>query len=481
MTEKSRPNPRHTEFSAASSLAPFRACPEPMVFTDTSHRLQWCNAAFEDLLGFRQGDLTGRPVCDLCPRPSVPGTGLTGAGERDTAKRLMSLRHRNGSLIQREATVWPLLDEGGELVGHVTHLRDMSDQRRLDLARAQLLEVMGDQTLTADNRITALLELGSDLFRMPVALVAQTQDEGLKATHSAVSPANPGDDLKCAFDCGPCRRTLAVGKTQERSGDSNAYLLAGRKMRSYAGAPLRRNGAAFGTLSFHSPSARRPFSPDEREILDRLANAVARELMLEQQIGALKEAATQDWLTGAGSNRQFRSDLAEAFRTVRRNGATASLILLDVDHFKSINDTYGHDMGDTALIEIARRIQEVIGPKRRLYRVGGEEFAVILPGSCADSATLFAERLRQKIAAPPHGELGLPTITASFGVAELDDDLDSEDGWLKSADIALYAAKNRGRNRVISNRGLAGVRSPLNRARDLPTPGEKITIGTAGN
>lgn len=121
---------------------------------------------------------------------------------------------------------------------------------------------------------------------------------------------------------------------------------------------------------------------------------------------------------------------------------------------------FGHDVGDRALVEIAQRIRKVLGPKRRLYRIGGAEFAVILSGSPADSAVLMAERLRERISEQNVEGDALPAVTASFDVAELDDDLSNQDAWLKCADIALYVSKSNGRIQATGNRTLSGVALP---------------------
>ena len=137
----------------------------------------------------------------------------------------------------------------------------------------------------------------------------------------------------------------------------------------------------------------------------------------------------------------------------RRYQRVYSVIMLDVDHFKAINDQFGHSTGDRVLVDVAHTITEISRDTDIPARVGGEEFAIILPETSIDEAMLLAERLRQAFT-----ELKLPAITedrvlsASFGVAESVDDennLDLEQ-VINHADTAMYKAKNTGRNQVFS-------------------------------
>jgi two-component system cell cycle response regulator len=130
-----------------------------------------------------------------------------------------------------------------------------------------------------------------------------------------------------------------------------------------------------------------------------------------------------------------------------------SLALLDLDHFKNVNDTHGHDVGDKVIQEFARRLQENVRPMDIVCRQGGEEFLVIMPGTTGDLACSAAERMRRAIAGAPftilQPELSL-NITVSAGVATEEDNNEFPDALLKRADAALYHAKRSGRNRVES-------------------------------
>ena len=170
---------------------------------------------------------------------------------------------------------------------------------------------------------------------------------------------------------------------------------------------------------------------------------------LEQTV----EMAVLDPLTALHNRRYLSSHLVTLFEESADRGRALSVLLIDVDHFKAINDTYGHDAGDDVLRELALRLRRNIRGIDLACRLGGEEFVVVLPDTRPDSAYLVGERLRQSIAAAPFvvGGRNRPVnVTASMGVAALEYDNDTPDLILKRADQALYCAKRDGRNRVIS-------------------------------
>src|SRR5271168_3468798 len=132
-----------------------------------------------------------------------------------------------------------------------------------------------------------------------------------------------------------------------------------------------------------------------------------------------------------------------------RNTSPLAAVLLDLDHFKMLNDTHGHESGDRALAVVGRIISSTIRASDFAARYGGEEFLVLLPDSDGEAAMIVAEKLRNQI---EHAELvGAGSITASFGVAVMPTDAGEPDELLRKADRALYAAKEGGRNRVCAS------------------------------
>ena len=165
---------------------------------------------------------------------------------------------------------------------------------------------------------------------------------------------------------------------------------------------------------------------------------------------ALEKMATTDALTGVANRRQFYSRMAREFERAQRYARPLSVIMIDIDFFKRVNDSYGHAAGDEVLRAISARCAGVIRESDLLGRVGGEEFCVMLPETAEDAACIVAEDLRDIIArtAIPTAQGDPVQVTASFGVATRQQAHASFESLLSRADSALYAAKQAGRNRV---------------------------------
>jgi diguanylate cyclase (GGDEF)-like protein len=168
-------------------------------------------------------------------------------------------------------------------------------------------------------------------------------------------------------------------------------------------------------------------------------------LRMETQKDQLETLALCDPLTGVLNRRAMEQEMRMVIEAHRRLGTTYGLMMLDLDRFKSINDTQGHEAGDAVLVNFAALVQSGIRKLDRMYRIGGEEFVLILPGSNIQGLATICENVRARV------EAGLrsqdKSITVSIGAAELKDDENSAD-WLARADLALYRAKRGGRNRV---------------------------------
>jgi two-component system cell cycle response regulator len=238
--------------------------------------------------------------------------------------------------------------------------------------------------------------------------------------------------------------------------DHHLLFPGNRDLKSVALVPLQRMDRSTGTLCFGS---RDPIRFTRHHGTDFLAHlgAIAA-VCLENAINRarLLRAGITDFLTGWHNRRYLQQRLREELSRAQRRGATISCLMIDIDHFKDINDSHGHLAGDNALKEVAQRVEAQIRSMDTAARFGGDELAVLLPeANCAEAATL-AERIRAAIAGEP---IVLSAqikrhLTVSVGVAELNPgryqaDLKVlGDRLLAEADAALYRAKALGRNRV---------------------------------
>jgi len=193
----------------------------------------------------------------------------------------------------------------------------------------------------------------------------------------------------------------------------------------------------------------------ERELDRALATLEAKNEALEQANRRIEELSRSDALTGVHNRRHLDETLAREVERARRQGSPLAVAILDLDHFKAVNDCHGHAAGDAVLAATGRTLSAQARPYDTVARYGGEEFVLVLPGAGAGDAVRYAERLRaavEQMTVPDHAGL---RVTASFGAAVLCGD-DGAAELLRRADAALYRAKAGGRNRVELDRGETG-------------------------
>jgi diguanylate cyclase (GGDEF)-like protein len=218
--------------------------------------------------------------------------------------------------------------------------------------------------------------------------------------------------------------------------------------------PLRAldTGRILGMLSVARVAEK--FTPGERELFGYLAGQAGVSIENADLHDTVKRQAVTDELTGLFNHRRFQEVIANEVERTKRGGPGMGLIMLDIDNFKRVNDTYGHMQGDLVLREVAAVLRENSREIDEPARYGGEEMAVALPGTDLDGAFLFAERVRRSIEAldlPLLDGEGSLRVTASFGAAALPPDQDKadKDTLVAAADAALYRAKRSGKNRTV--------------------------------
>ncbi|MFN7130940.1 MAG: GGDEF domain-containing protein [Myxococcales bacterium] len=215
-------------------------------------------------------------------------------------------------------------------------------------------------------------------------------------------------------------------------------------IRSILVVPLATREGPIGVISVTSREVG-AFGKDHEELLVYLGNSIVKDI----ENARLYRLSITDSLTKAFNRQYLYQRLPDEIERCRRYGDPLCVALFDVDHFKKLNDTYGHPAGDFVLKEITRIAHEQIREVDALVRYGGEEFLILLPKTALEGARTIAERFRQAVAAAvfPWSDQQLK-VTISLGVAQLQADVPSDEVLLKRADDALYRAKSSGRNRV---------------------------------
>lgn len=164
---------------------------------------------------------------------------------------------------------------------------------------------------------------------------------------------------------------------------------------------------------------------------------------------AIYDLVTRDGLTDAYNRRKYEEEIEREFARTRRHGRSLSLVLVDLDQFKSVNDEHGHLCGDFVLKKVATVIAELLRPEQIFARVGGDEFVIVVPETPLAGARTLAEKLRERIDEIDYHYASVPvSVSCSFGVAELDASMDRPEDLFEAADRALYQAKDGGRDRV---------------------------------
>jgi two-component system cell cycle response regulator len=187
---------------------------------------------------------------------------------------------------------------------------------------------------------------------------------------------------------------------------------------------------------------------DELDLMNKQLNTLTDELSRKNAI--LEDLAAKDGLTGLYNHRYFQEFMRKQVLQAKRYERVVSLVLLDIDHFKNLNDTYGHQCGDQVLKELAAILRSLVRKSDIIARYGGEEFAIIMPETDIRGALIAAEKIRRKVqqhkSLTPADEA--VTFTISLGVAELSESVDGATGLMGAADRRLYQAKRSGRNQV---------------------------------
>ncbi|MHA6299655.1 GGDEF domain-containing protein [Devosia sp. CAU 1758] len=335
-----------------------------------------------------------------------------------------------------------------------------SDTERLDaLDRYDILDTPAEP---AFDRVANLVRL---VFRVETALVTMIDGhrQWYKAALGTPNSQVPVGDSFCQHALLAHDPLIVNDATLDPRFRANPHVTADNGVRFYAGMPLvTPDGHIIGTICAID-SRPRAFSEREVEILHELAQVVMSELELRQ-------LATMDGLTGLATRRAFKADAAKYVALARRHRSQLSVITFDIDHFKKVNDNYGHAGGDMVLKAVAAAAQAGLRQSDILGRLGGEEFAAILPDADGPAAVAVAEKLRHALRVLEFPGSRPPIrVSASFGVATLDPGRDDLDSVLLKADEALYEAQGAGRNTTMSWRGTttATLVEPIERRRVL--------------
>ncbi|HEV7321233.1 MAG TPA: sensor domain-containing diguanylate cyclase [Ensifer sp.] len=328
--------------------------------------------------------------------------------------------------------------------------RSMADGKNRETDRLAALGLLDILDTPRDDGMDRVVRLIKQIFAIEIGIVSliDAHRQWYKACSGLAAEEVPLKDTFCRYVLA-CDEPLVVeDATKDPRFAQHPAVTSADHIRFYAGVPLKtRDGHTIGTVCAIDRSPR-AFVERDLAILAELAGVAM------DRIELLQSAAT-DGLTGALTRRAFREEADKLISLAIRHEHDLSCIILDVDHFKRVNDTHGHAAGDEVLKAVASVCQSNLRASDLFGRLGGEEFAVVLPHVDANGALTAAEKLRAAIAAQTmHGDFGSLTVTASFGTSALSAKGRDSGTLLAQADAAMYLAKASGRNRCVDWNGL---------------------------
>jgi len=346
------------------------------------------------------------------------------------------------------------------------------DKRRQILADYKIMDSLPEQAYDD------LTKLASVICNTPIALITLLDDkrQWFKANIGLDVNETPRSQAFCAHAIMDTNEVMIVeDATADERFASNPLVTANPNIRFYAGAPLvTPTGEALGTICVIDRKPRK-ITQTQMEALQILSREIIVQLELRKSIATLEQAVLEqekyveflqeyqrdmekvklnleaqtltDMLTRVHNRHSFDIKIEEEYLRAVRYKADFSLLMIDIDHFKELNDSFGHPAGDDALRAVANILKTEMRTHDLLFRYGGDEFAIILPNTSLKGAFVIGERLRRNVQRASWKE---HAITISVGVASMDENMKSPRDLLQASDHTLYQAKKSGRNRVSS-------------------------------
>ena len=396
-----------------------------------------CNESAERILGLTRDQMMGRTSTDSrwyaihedgSPFPGETHPAMIALRTGEPCQNIIMGVHKPvGDLTWISINALPLFHSGGtEPYAVVTTFHDITDRKRAEQEIQERGSALSAMSQASHDALITINSAGKILFWNPSA----------ERIFGYASGEAKGQDL----------HELLAGQTDEEQAKKGLRQFA----HSGKGAIMERTREV---MARHKDGH---FFPVELSVAsfrlngEWLAVGSVRDITARKEAERkLQEMAMLDGLTGIFNRRYFLELSEQEFKRCRRYHRPLSLIMFDIDHFKQVNDTYGHDAGDTVLQAVTQTGRSILREADIFGRIGGEEFAIILPETNLVSGRHVADRLRCAISnLKIHAHETLIHITSSMGVAGINHEIHSIEMLLRCADQALYRAKNAGRNRV---------------------------------
>lgn len=423
----------------------FESAPDLMYTHDLAGALTLVNRAFERVTGYDRQEAIGSNFFDLVApsdRETVREHVFAQLGGESTPPFPLTLITRNNRAVQLEVCV-ELVFRDGRPAGVQGFARDVSQVATF----TRYLELLHRLSTTNHAQIDTLLgdylASGSEIFGVDHGAITSVSGETMK-------PFGSGGSDSHAAEVARAKQTLSL---------SAAGFF-------YIGTPIVINDSVFGVIGFWSGDRLQPAHPhpQAREVIEMMAKSIAAAIHQRELTDQLAHQANHDALTRLPNRLMLQRELDKALKRASIRDEPLAVVFIDLDRFKQINDTLGHEAGDKVLEQIAQRLQERIHPGDTLARMGGDEFTAILTGiRSAESAAEYARELLVAIRTPCRAAGRELFVTASVGISLYPRDGIDAGTLLRNADSAMYSAKNRTKNdfRFFTIEANAGARRRL--------------------
>jgi len=423
--------------------------------TDANGSCLWVNHRWCEISGLTPEQAIGLGwVAALHPddRAEMLERWTRGTAARPPLTCEYRLRGPDGRVAHVMGRATPLVEEHGGISGYLGTVTDVSDRERRERERRGLRRVataLAAEAAPADVFALVAAQAG-EVLEAYAAGIAQFDPSGESATVVG-GWCTRGDEVELGAHMpvlpeGILDRARGAGVPATSTVHAEAVALFGHGVGSgvdgLAAAPVWLGRRLWGVVGVGAAGG---LPPGAEEGLQRFADLVGLALTGADARRQLARLASTDHLTGLPNRRSFEERLASEVTRARRHDRQLALVVLDIDNFKQINDAWGHDVGDQALVEFAERLGTLARAGETLARIGGEEFAWILPESDAMGGIAAAERARRAIGGTPFPAVG--DVTVSGGVCDLAQAETSRE-LFRYADVALYWAKSQGRDAV---------------------------------
>ncbi|HEV8021506.1 MAG TPA: diguanylate cyclase [Candidatus Lustribacter sp.] len=422
----------------------FENHPDALALHDLEGRFLRVNAASERLTGYTIEELIGQSPAILAPTGGYDAEGTREIMQRgETQEFEHPIRTKSGAIREINGRRVPLYVDG-KVRGFCGMIRDVTEERRAarNSARqatriAELYRIAAAAGIAQDERVLTALEAGLAELGAEWAYVARTDASGFEVTYAAgTRPERVPVDAD--------RQRL---RDELESEDVFVFENPAAYPRSLAGAAITVEGKRYGAIAFVHTVEPMEITAMDRDYIRALAVLIGSAIQQGERSKRLDSLAFGDALTGLPNRALLQDRLEQTLLSARRHRRSFAAHYVDIDHFKTINDTYGHHVGDAVLIAVATWMRSVLRDSDTIGRIGGDEFVVLQPE--IDSQRQ-AEELAAKLCSIRDQPLRIGardiSVTISVGCAVFPVDAENPVDMLKAADGALYDVKHRGRD-----------------------------------